>query len=130
MWARAASLILPCALLPAIHTLAGERPDFAEGAAVLRAAVADGAFPGGVVCVGTSREVLWCQGFGRLALGESSDPADPSSLYDLASLTKVVGTTTVVLCLVRDGRMTLDEPLAKRLPGFLEAASNAEDRPG
>jgi CubicO group peptidase (beta-lactamase class C family) len=111
----------------------GADADFRPARAVIENAVADGAFPGAALVVGTSRQVLWADSIGTL--GELPDaPAGqrpavtPESIYDLASLTKVTGTTAVLLTLVRDGRIGLDDPVARHLPEFLDRARDDDDR--
>jgi CubicO group peptidase (beta-lactamase class C family) len=95
----------------------GPRLDFSAASALLARAVEERAFPGCAVAVGTSKGVLWSQGFGKLTYGGGAE-ATPTTLYDLASLTKVVGATAVVLALVRDGKISLADPLSRYLPEF------------
>lgn len=102
-------------------------PDFSRAADVLRGALQDRAFPGCAVAVGSSQRLLWCRGFGALDY-KGGPPVTPRTLYDLASLTKVVGTTSVVLALVRDGKLAVNDPLARHLPEFLARAHDEEDR--
>jgi CubicO group peptidase (beta-lactamase class C family) len=83
--------------------------------AVLRQAIADSAFPGAVVVIGSAREVLLREGFGVLDPADRRRP-DDRTVWDLASLTKVVGTTTAVLALVAEGRVALDSPAVRYLP--------------
>jgi len=111
-------LILPTIILPALVAGAeGPSLDFSAARRVLREAIADGAFPGCAVAVGTSEATLWLEGLGRFDY-EQGPKVTPRSLYDLASLTKVVGTTSVVLVLVRDGKLQLDDRLVSLLPEF------------
>lgn len=78
-----------------------------------------GAFPGAVVVVGTADSVLLARGYGHLTWSEDSPTPDPdSTLYDLASLTKVVATTGAIMRLVDTGRLDLDAPVQEYLPGF------------
>lgn len=78
-----------------------------------------GAYPGAVLAVGTADSVLVLKGYGRLTWSAQSASADPdSTLYDLASLTKVVATTTAVMLLVDRGRLELDAPVARYVPEF------------
>lgn len=78
-----------------------------------------GAFPGAALAVGRGGNTVVERGFGRLAWGEESPAVDPDhTIYDLASLTKVVATTTAVMLLVEDGRMELDAPVSTYLPAF------------
>ena len=84
---------------------------------VLARAVADSAFPGGIVVAGRRSGVLVQAAAGRL---DAADPTLPSSttLWDLASLTKVVGLTSAVLQLVQRGMVDLDAPVQRYLPDW------------
>jgi beta-N-acetylhexosaminidase len=83
---------------------------------VLEDAVEAGLTPGAVVVVGTSRGGAWTRAVGRTDWAEGAPPVDDSTLYDMASLTKVVATTSAVMRLVESGRVALDEPLSTYLP--------------
>lgn len=72
------------------------------------------AFPGCVVEVGRSKSVLWREAFGAQA-GEASRPVDLDTVYDLASLTKVIATTSIAMRLSESGQLPLDTPLRSRL---------------
>jgi CubicO group peptidase (beta-lactamase class C family) len=84
-------------------------------AAVLSRAVADGAFPGAYAAVGTSQGIIADIGIGQLDRGEASTP-NAATVWDLASLTKVIGTTTAVMQLVQAQRVALDSPVVRYLP--------------
>jgi len=78
-----------------------------------------GGFPGAALAVGRWERTVIERGFGTLERYPGSPPVDPDhTLYDLASLTKVVATTTAVMLLVEDGRMHLDAPVSRYLPEF------------
>lgn len=81
---------------------------------VLDAAVDNGAFPGAYAVIGTREGIVAEYGAGRL---DSADASRPTSrtVWDLASLTKVVGTTSAVLQLVANGRVQLDTPVVRYL---------------
>jgi CubicO group peptidase (beta-lactamase class C family) len=85
-------------------------------APLLDSAIAAGAAPGGVVAV-SYRGARFLYGTGRLGL---DDPARPDgwTVYDFASLTKVVATTTLAMIAVSEGRLDLDAPVQRYLPGF------------
>jgi CubicO group peptidase (beta-lactamase class C family) len=95
--------------------------DFGPVARVLNAAVADGAFPGCVATVGNVDGALWTKAFGHLA-ADKKDVTTTETIYDLASLTKILGTTSVVACLVRDGKMKYEDPLKKFVREFVSSA--------
>jgi CubicO group peptidase (beta-lactamase class C family) len=82
---------------------------------LIRAAVADSAASGVAVAVGRHGRLVKLDGYGELAWG-SGRPATPRSLFDLASLSKVVATTTAVMILVQEGRLELDAPVVRYLP--------------
>ena len=69
-------------------------------------------FPAAVVDVGSSSGSLWHQAFGRLTFAPDSPPALESTPFDLASLTKVIVTTTVVMDLVQSGVVALTDLVA------------------
>ena len=87
------------------------------------AAVADGigggVYPAAVVVIGTGHRILYARGYGHFTWSAASPAPDPdSSLFDLASLTKVVATTPAAMVLAEDGRLDLDRPVQDYLPDF------------
>src|SRR6185295_10743320 len=76
------------------------------------------AFPGGVLAVGYRGALVHLHPFGRLTYDADAPPVTAETLYDLASLTKVVATTTMAMILVDEGRLDLDQPVQRFLPGF------------
>ena len=79
---------------------------------VLESAIRARVFPAATVDVGSSAESLWSDALGTLTFDARSSPADLRTPFDLASLTKVIATTTVAMQLVSTGRLRLDEPVA------------------
>ncbi|HYU37858.1 MAG TPA: serine hydrolase domain-containing protein, partial [Gemmatimonadales bacterium] len=72
-----------------------------------------GAYPGAALVVGRRDAILFAKGYGHLTWSASSPAVDPdSTMYDLASLTKVIATTTAVMLLVERGQVRLEEPVA------------------
>lgn len=114
-------------LFCAIDTWAASAPDFSEAAAILRRGVEDHAFPGYTVAVGTADKILWSEAFGCLDY-TGHVPVTRQTLYDLASVTKVTGTTSVFMQLVQQGKVRMTDPVSKYLPEFIELAPTAEDR--
>lgn len=76
-----------------------------------------GMIPGAALVLGRGSNVVERRGIGLLASGLGAVDPD-STIYDLASLTKVVATTSAVMLLVEDGKMELDAPIARYLPEF------------
>lgn len=85
-----------------------------------------GAFPGAAVVIGHGGNEWHARGFGALGWRESAAAVDPrTTMYDLASMTKVLATVSAVLLLVDEGRMTLDDRVGSYLPEFAEGAKSA-----
>src|SRR5207237_10545219 len=74
-------------------------------------------YPGASLVIGRRHTILCAKVYGHLAWSAGSPGVDPeSTLYDLASLTKAIATTTSLMILVDRGRVTLDAPIATYLP--------------
>ena len=84
-------------------------------AKAMHAAVAGGVFPGAVLHVRLRGQIAYHQAFGNAALIPAKEPARPETIYDLASLTKPLATATAVLCLVQDGRLSVDDPIQRHV---------------
>ncbi len=85
---------------------------------IIDAAIRDGATPGAVLAAGRGDRVVRLRGYGNLdwtADAPSGTAAADSSLYDLASLTKVVATTTGVMQLIDRGELSLDTRIGEHL---------------
>jgi CubicO group peptidase (beta-lactamase class C family) len=92
---------------------------FADLDAAIASGVSRGVYPGAVVVVGRRDSILHARGFGRFSWsGSSRTPSPDSTLYDLASLTKVVATTSAAMVLVDRARLDLDAPVSRYLARF------------
>ena len=76
------------------------------------------AVAGAVVLVGRGDRVAYLHAYGRRALVPAAEPMTPDTIFDLASLTKVVATTTSVMILVEEGKLRLSDAVAAFIPGF------------
>ena len=83
--------------------------------AVLTRALADNAFPGAVAIVGNHAGITASYGVGQLDAADATRPT-LSTIYDLASLTKIIATTSLIVQLVDQGRVALDAPVVRYLP--------------
>lgn len=103
-------------------TLVAPTPAVAQVAridAVVRQAIRRGTFPGAVVVVGRADTILYARGYGRFAWSGNQSVPDPNrTLWDIASLSKVVGTASAAAVLASEGRLSLDAPVAAFLPEF------------
>lgn len=98
---------------------------FAHAADILRGGIAARAFPAAAVEVGRREEVLWREAFGALTCDAGARPASPATIFDLASLTKVICTTTLVMRAIDDGLLRLDDRVAQWIPEW-----RGDDRTG
>ncbi|HEU5261242.1 MAG TPA: serine hydrolase [Gemmatimonadales bacterium] len=85
--------------------------------AYLRAEASSGAFPGAVVAVGRHGRLALIAAVGRYGLDDPR-PVEVGTIYDLASLTKVMGLTTACMLLVDQGKLALDAPVQRYLLEF------------
>jgi uncharacterized protein YbbC (DUF1343 family)/CubicO group peptidase (beta-lactamase class C family) len=74
--------------------------------------------PGAVVLAGHGDQVLVREAYGERAVEPSREAMTVDTVFDAASLTKVVATTTSVLILGQEGRLRLSDPVATYVPGF------------
>lgn len=82
---------------------------------VLERAVAERAFPAAVVEVGRSSRVLWSEAFGTISFDVDSPSTTLDTIFDLASLTKVLSTASIALRQVERGAIGLDDRVADHL---------------
>ncbi len=86
---------------------------------VVRRGITAGAYPGASVVVGRKGYAVWQKGYGRLSWPTTAAAVDPeTSIYDLASLTKVIATTTAAMMLYDEGKLDLQAPVQRYLPEF------------
>jgi serine-type D-Ala-D-Ala carboxypeptidase len=92
---------------------------------VVERGVAAAGFPGAAVIIGRRDATVLSRGYGTLDYSPASTAVSPErTLYDLASLTKVVATTTAVMVLYDAHRISLDAPVARYLPAFSRGAKS------
>ena len=86
---------------------------------IVLSGIRDGVYPGAALVVGRHDTILFAKGYGRLTWSASSPAvSSDSTLWDLASLTKVVATTPALMLLVEQGHVVLDSPAVRYIPEF------------
>ena len=85
---------------------------------VLARGIKAGGFPGGVVVIGRGGATVFEKGYGNLSWGGKSPVEPERAIYDLASLTKVVATTTAIMILYDEGKIRLEDRVSKFIPAF------------
>src|SRR5499427_2676531 len=92
----------------------------AERLALMDAAIADAIarkeLPGAVVLVGRHGKVVWRKAYGARAVEPQREAMTPDTIFDLASLTKIVATTTSIMILIERGEARLGDPVVKFIP--------------
>lgn len=87
---------------------------------ILERSVAAGDIPGAVLLVGHNGRIVYRKAYGARALEPMREPMTVNTIFDLASLTKCIATTTSMMKLVEEGRVRLNDPVAAYLPEFAQ----------
>ncbi|MFN4179372.1 MAG: serine hydrolase domain-containing protein [Armatimonadota bacterium] len=85
---------------------------------IIQTAIAEGQTPGAVICVGTEEKVLYLSAFGKRREVPSHQPMLVDTIFDLASLTKVVATTPAICLLWQQGKLDIHAPIKRYLTEF------------
>jgi CubicO group peptidase (beta-lactamase class C family) len=97
-------------------------PDsFEHAAEVLLHGILDRAFPAASVEIGRRDRPVWRRSFGALTYDPDAPQTTDDTIFDLASLTKVIATTTLAMRAVDDGALALDNRVRELLPEWREA---------
>src|SRR5215468_5941950 len=83
---------------------------------IIQASIEKKELPGAVVLVGHRGKVVWRKAYGARAVEPQREAMTTDTIFDLASLTKVVATTTSVMMLVEQGRIRLSDPVVQFIP--------------
>ena len=85
---------------------------------IITAAIADGATPGATIAIARRGRLVMLKGYGRADWAPNAPAANDSTMYDMASLTKVVSATTAAMILEEEGKLDLDRTVASYLPEY------------
>ena len=83
---------------------------------VINDEIAKHRLPGAVVLVGRKGRVIWQKTYGARAVDPARETMTPETIFDLASLTKVVATATSIMILVERGKVRLNDPVSVYIP--------------
>lgn len=112
---------VPFAQQPASAPVPVSAPSFTGGPAlddVIRSAITASQIPGAVVLVGHRGQVVYHKAYGSRALLPKREAMTLDTIFDIASLTKVVGTTSGIMKLVETGKVRLNDRVTEYLPEF------------
>jgi len=108
--------------------IGGQESRFARAFSLIRDAVTRRAFPGAALAVTHRGALVLAQGFGHFTYDPDSPPVEIDTIFDLASVTKVVATTAMAMLLYERGLLHLDSPIADTLPDFVRLAPQSQRR--
>jgi uncharacterized protein YbbC (DUF1343 family)/CubicO group peptidase (beta-lactamase class C family) len=93
-------------------------PAGAQADSEINRAIEAGLLPGAVLLIGHDGQVVYRKAYGSRALLPAREPMTADTIFDLASLTKVLATTPCLMKLLEEGRIRLDDPVTRYLPEF------------
>ena len=105
--------------------LKAQDAEFRQIDRIVEAGIAAKKFPGAVVIAGHDGQIIFHKAYGNRSLIPAPEPMTEDTIFDLASLTKVLATAPAVMQLYEQGRFRLNDPVAEYLPEF--AANGKED---
>src|SRR3984885_1712705 len=105
--------------------LKAQDAEFRQIDRIVEAGIAAKKFPGAVVIAGHDGQIIFHKAYGNRSLIPAPEPMTEDTIFDLASLTKVLATAPAVMHLYEQGRFRLNDPVAQYLPEF--AANGKED---
>ena len=111
--AQSAFAQLPAAL-PSTQGISAER--IAGMDAIINASIEKKELPGAVVLVARHGKIVWRKAYGALAVEPQREAMTLDTIFDLASLTKVVATTTSIMMLIEEGKIRLADPVVQFIP--------------
>ncbi len=85
---------------------------------VIAAAIREGQMPGAVLSVVRANHIVYLKAYGNKSVVPQATPMTVETIFDLASLSKCVGTTLSIMQLIEDGRLCLSDPVKRFIPEF------------
>lgn len=92
--------------------------DFSKAEEIITQSIAKNYFPGAQLIVGDDNKIIYEKSFGNFTYDEFSPAVTDESIYDLASLTKVIATTSAIMKLYQEGKIDINDKVVKYIPEF------------
>lgn len=118
LWGVGPALILLPAMCYAVQNAILDRTRLTRIDALVQEAIEENRLPGAVVLIGRQENVPYRKAFGNRALFPATEPVTLDTIFDIASLTKVVATTPSIMLLVEQGRIRLKDCVSQYIPDF------------
>ena len=96
---------------PLTNAYDGQAQSFSRAFEILRQGIAESAFPGAGFAVTQGNDLVALAGVGHFTYDAGSEPVEPDTIYDLASVTKAIATTTAAMILYEKRKLRLDMPV-------------------
>jgi uncharacterized protein YbbC (DUF1343 family)/CubicO group peptidase (beta-lactamase class C family) len=93
-------------------------PDLNRLDSIIQTSIQNHEMPGAVLLAGHDGKVIYRKSFGNRSLEPKIEPMTVDTIFDMASLTKVIATTTAVMQLEEQGRIRMNDPVVKYIPEF------------
>jgi uncharacterized protein YbbC (DUF1343 family)/CubicO group peptidase (beta-lactamase class C family) len=105
-------------LILCVAAMGQQSPSLSVLDSIVQEAIQKHAAPGAVLLVGHDGQVVYRKAFGNRSLEPTQSPMTLNTIFDIASLTKVVATTTAIMQLIEQGRVRANDPIVKYIPEF------------
>lgn len=112
------TLLLSLLILLTPEMRAAQEPDFRQIDRIVEGAIAAQKFPGAVVIAGHNGHIVFHRAYGNRTLLPAPEAMTEDTIFDVASLTKVLATAPAVMQLFEQGKCRLNDPVAEYLPEF------------
>jgi CubicO group peptidase (beta-lactamase class C family) len=93
-------------------------PDFQPCDEIVTSGIQSRIYPGAVLVIGNGDHILYEKAYGHYTYDADARPMSLDTLFDMASCTKVVGTATAAMALIEDGKLSVNDQVAKYIPQF------------
>jgi serine-type D-Ala-D-Ala carboxypeptidase len=114
------SMTVPHLSSPPLKTFEHQDKVFARALSILQSAISQRAFPAAEVAITHRGRLIALKALGHFTYEPNSPPATPTTLFDLASLTKAVATASMAMLLYERGLLDLDAPVSAIVPEFMQ----------
>jgi len=111
-------LAVALGVIPLARAQQADAPNLAALDSIVQTAIANHEIPGAVLLVGHDGRVVYRKAFGNRSLEPARSEMTADTIFDIASLTKVVATTTAIMQLHEQGKIRLNDPVVKYIPEF------------
>lgn len=88
-------------------------PDFSTATQLIRSAVSEGLIPSAALAIGCHDRIFVKETFGQTSLTKEGCPVNETTLYDMASVTKILSTTMIALKMIESGQLALADPISR-----------------